>query len=786
MAETPPRSPAATSASRAALTQASYNTLKAAGWQQHLLALAFYTALTMLIAWPVIINLGAGTPGHFTVDRNQNLWNFWWFKRSLLETQTNPFVTDFLYYPYGARLYLHTFSPYNLIIGLPLQLLTGLIPAYSLIELLTFPVGGYAAWLLAHYLTGSMWGALLAGLVWSFGPYHWVELRQDQLNLLSLQWLPIFIYFLLRLEQAHTRRAIVLNTLAASGFFLLNLLVDYYYALYLMMFATLYWLWRAGNVVLNRRQRRNWRTPVELTVKWAAAFSLGLLAYSPILLATIRETANPRYVPLDNTSSEQVHSADLLQLFLPPAHQPWWGSQFGLWRALGVSQGDSGANLHNYGAVLGYVAVLLSFYALWKRPGLWFWAANALFWIVISLGPSLRFNGTSTGFPLPYRLLIKLPFVGIGRFPERFILMAQLSFAILAAFGLVQLLQRIPPRPALARRKVWPAGSALALLVLTLFLLESWPGVLAAPDPLPLPAFTAAIKPGLAGLPPLAGNALLELPVTKHSNADSPRMFNQIYHQRPILGGYISRDQVDLYRFGPPAPSPLYDFLDLRGFEPDIVAPHTQEQWQGLLHYQHIGLLALYPSDFESPAALQRAERLLPAVFGADARPYYSDAVARIWAVPPGIGLKEPLLILGWGWYEREKVGDNRYQRWLNLNRAAPGKVVRGEAQVIIAVGPDTPLKASYSLEFEATPYNRARHLEVLLNGQSVGRVLVEGLQNFQLESLRLQPGENVLAFRPDPSDGFDVPAQVAPALSASDTRSLTVAILNIKLSGTS
>jgi hypothetical protein len=740
-------------------------------WRPHLVALAFYTALTLLFAWPVLTNLSVGTPGDFPVDRNQNLWNFWWFKRSLLETHTNPYHTDFLFFPYGANLYLHTFSPYNLIFGLPLQLIFGLIPTYGFIELLTFPLGGYGAYLLGRYLVKNEWGALLAGLVWSFGPYHFVELRQEQLNLLSLQWLPFFILFMFRLEKAQTRREILVNGGAAAFFYFLTLLVDYYYAIYLIMFAGLYWLWKLFGAIsyqlsaISRQHRANTRPPfssfILFTIKLAAVFIVGMLPYSPVLLATIRETGSPRYVPLDNTSTDQVHSTDLLKMFLPPAHQPWWGDKSGLWQWLGETPG--GQILNNWGSVLGYVALILAIYALIKLRGLWFWVFNAVFWLVISFGPTLRFNGGSTGIPMPYRLLIKLPFIGIGRFPERFILITQFSLGIMAAYGLAHLLQRLPNRTWFRRFSAFSTRALAGVAVLALCFVESWPGVLPPPKPIVQPPFTEAIKASNLGSVVPAGPAILELPVTKHSNPDSPRMLYQIYHQRPITGGYISRDLVDPHRTA--NDYILYDWLEPRAPGPDIIPPKTKTEQLGLLDYAQMGFVVVYPQEVTRFG--DRFASLINQTFGgadgSPVRPFYQDELARVYLVPP-TPLDHPVMVLGQGWDAVESIGGGRVQRWIYRDAA--------EARVNIAVGPEVDLEKNYTLELQAVSPDKPRRLQVFLNGQQIGDLKVAGIPTLKLDNLKLQRGDNILALRPDPADGF----------YSGDPRQLRLGFLSIKL----
>ncbi|MBN9391565.1 MAG: hypothetical protein J0I20_26265 [Chloroflexi bacterium] len=748
--------------------------LHPAHWPPALYAFLFYCLLTLIFAWPVVANLGVGTPGHFPVDRNQNLWNFWWVKRSVFAFH-NPYQTTFLFYPYGTSLYLQTFSPYNQVIGLPLQLLFGLVPAYSFIELLAFPLGGLGGFFLGRYLTGNFWGGLLAGLVWSFGPYHYVELRQDQLNLISLQWLPFFMLFMFRLEKAETRPAIIREGLVAALFFFLTLMVDYYYASYLGLFAGLYWLWKllSGLWLVRRGQEKIGQIGRDVglfALKLAGVFILGALPYAPVLLGTIREVTSGSYQLATGNPNDQVHSADLATVFLPPAHQPWWGNLFGLWKSIGINASGAGDTLNNWGAVISFVPLALAVYALFRVRGLWFWVFNGLFWFLLAFGPSLRINNVSTNFPMPYRLLTKLPFLDIGRFPERYMLLAQFSVGILAAFGLTHLLNRLPKERRVFSRLGWP--SVVAGLVLALAFFETWPGILPPPDPITQPAFTKYLAADNGSVP--ADKALLELPITTHGNPDSPRMLYQIYHQRPITGGYISRKLVDPHRQA--HDSPLYDWIDLRDPQaPDIIPTKTPQEALGLLSYQDFGYLVLYADDPDQPGQpynAKKAETLLNYVFGGK-KPDFQDSVARVWNIPQ-TPLPNPVMVLGQGWAASEPVSGGGRQRWLDAAAA--------DARVIIVAGPDTPLQPAYNLDIQAVSPDKPRHLTVLLNGTVITQTTVNpGVQSLHLAGLKLQPGENVITLRPDPADGVFVPSQANPA--SKDNRSLRLAFISLKLS---
>ncbi len=763
----------------------------------HLIALGLYFALTLLFAWPVLQHLSEGTPGNFQVDRYQNIWNFWWFRHSLLETFTNPYQTNFLFYPYGVSLYLHTYSPYNQILGLPLQLLFGIIPAYSLLVLSTFILAPYSAYLLTRYLVKDEGAALLGGTVFGFCAYHYYGLFMDQINLVTIQWIPLFILFMLKTDRATTRREILINGGLASFFFLLNLMTEYYYATYLVLFAGLWWLARlvqnkseVGSIkseLSNKHQvtsikelqpeTKNQRLETknflpsnnqqlttnnsftdnpspnsqlatrnsQLTLKLAGIFGLAGLVFSPVLYGTVKAIASGRYKQLENSGAHQVHSADLAELWLPPDYHGLWGERSGLWAS---------SALNPAGTVISYVGLALAIYALFKVRGLWFWAISGLFWLIVSFGPTLWIANQETGWPMPYRLLAKLPLFNITRAPERFILMVQLSLAVLAAYGMARLTQKMGN---------WQRWSLVGLGI-ALFYLETTPGFLPAPEKIGSFPFTQTIKADNGQVAP--GKAILELPVTKHQNPDSPRMLYQTFHGRPIIGGYISRKLRDPYRENDYA---LFEFIEPRKDTPDIVPRKTLAEWRGLLNYANMGYIVLYPADFGRKEDLTRAQDLISRAT-ANAAPIYQDKQASVYQIGPG-RLEKPLIILTQGWNDPETIDAKagRAQRWL--------EDVPAKANIVL--DSSIPLQDSYSLQLEATAYYKSRRLQIWLNGQQIKEINVPpALDTISIPGLKLKSGDNILELRLNPADGYSVPAEVEKG--STDLRKLRVAILSL------
>src|SRR5207253_242240 len=82
---------------------------------------------------------------------------------------------------------------------------------------------------------------------------------------------------------------------------------------------------------------------------------------------------------------------------------------------------------------------------------------------LLALGPSPHLGGAMLalpfGLPSPYSLFEQLPLVGIGRTPARFMGPALLCLALLTAWGVLALRQRVPS----AARLVAPAAALLVL-----------------------------------------------------------------------------------------------------------------------------------------------------------------------------------------------------------------------------------------------------------------------------------------------------------------------------------
>jgi hypothetical protein len=196
-----------------------------------------------------------------------------------------------------------------------------------------------------------------------------------------------------------------------------------------------------------------------------------------------------------------------------------------------------------------------------ERKDTWFWLGLASLCLVFAWGPNLRFNTVPyTGIPLPYRLIGWLLPIKLLRNPHRFTALLAVPVAVLAAYGALALktwlAQRRPGR--------WGAFSVAWPLFLGALILADYWSVPTATVSADVPEFyyNLAEEPGdfaVMGLPGTRGH-------TEYY------MFYQTVHERPILGGHVSRLPPEALAFASSVPliAGVYEEAPWRVCPPDL------------------------------------------------------------------------------------------------------------------------------------------------------------------------------------------------------------------------
>lgn len=471
-----------------------------------LFPLVFYLFLFLLLTFPAILKFST----YIFADGGdglQNYWNLWWVNKAIIQLHQNPWFTTYIHYPYGVTLIGHSLNIFNGLLGVILLRFLTLTQTYNFIVIFSFVMAGLTMFLLSLYLTKSHVGSLIAGYIFTFSSFHFAHLDGGQLNLISLEWIPLFILCWFLFIQKPT----IFKAFISAFVLFLVILCDYYFFFYCVLLGFIMFLWFG----IFKKQKRYFLKKENLTLfilfVFIVALSSGILV-SMLIYANITD-------PFYGIQPAMFFSADLLGLFIPGAHWRFSTLTASYWMSLpgNISEND---------VYLGWSVIIMLIYVWVKRKKLRFsqrsfFFAVILIFFIFSLGPVLHIWGRETMIALPYTILwFLVPLLNLSDVPSRMVIIVVFSSAILFAAGIKDLLSK---------------GGKFRIfgIFLVAFLIGEY-----LPKPITL---TQVAVPEyiyqLRNLPNIGG--VLEIDET--TDPSSLPMYYQTIHNKPIAFGYISR-----------------------------------------------------------------------------------------------------------------------------------------------------------------------------------------------------------------------------------------------------
>lgn len=667
--------------------------------QRHGLVFLCYSLLTIAFTWPTITNLQNAITG--IVDDREYLWNVWWVGKAV-SLGESLFYSSYIFYPVGISLYFHTLDPLNGLLAIPIQMLFGLSAAYNIMNMFWFILAASGAYILAYYVTTNRAASFIAGLIYGFSPYMAFHLWAGQIASLSAGIMPLYLLALLiGLRERWPFLLLAGVLLTGIG------LSDWHYLAFSVTIT--------GLVAVHESFRQlQLRAILIVFGKCAAVGALFLALFSPVLVPMISEYADKRSAqrPLEHSV---LHSTDLLAFWLPSIFHPLWGDWAQpIFKHL-VSEGIIGGI-----ATLGYVALIFGVLGIlreWRRSGLFMLIFAGGF--LLSLGPYLQINGQNSYYsdhpiPMPFLLFRALPFMEINRFPSRFVIVAMLALAVLAAIG-IDWLSRQPSISRLSVRK----QAILPILLAALVLFEFWP----KPFPMDPIANAAHISPFYRQLAADPNDyAIIEIPNLK---ADS--MFYQTIHEKRIFGGRISREKGHDWRldrfFGA--------LIENRVAHKDMGIDESVNAARAALICQNVGYVVFYKQNLDSRQSTNSAA--LQDSFFADTPPVYEDDILRAYK-PTATSTGEPFWTPARNWHDAEDGPSGTIFRWIKNDTGTLRVYPCGATNV--------------TLHFDVIAFAQARTLQVQFNGVDLNSFQLPKETPMSLEiPLTLQPGENKIVF---------------------------------------
>lgn len=478
-----------------------------------LLPLAGYVLVALVYAWPLVRSFGTALAGD-GFDRYVFLWANWWVTHAI--SQGKPlYQTTMIFYPQGASLHFLSFSWLNTLVWWVLRPVVGNVAAYNFTVWWSWPLAGFGTYLLAHRVTGDRRAAFVAGLVYAFYPYHFAQ--RNHLNLLSVQWIPFALLFLMRA----TRRGRVVDGLLAGFFFACAGLSSWHQLTLAGLLGGL-WLFYAWLTERSEWARGNWRALAVMVV--TVAVLVGPLLAPLVWEQCVNPEGQDPYL-----GKEEETQTDLVAYVLPNLYHPLWGQV-----AAPVHQRFLRNKDHS--VALGYVPLALVGYGLLRWHAVKkvrFWLLSLAAFVLLAVGPFPRINGVAyPQVPLPYRLVGWTFPVSSLRNPERFNIVVGLCLALVVGVAVSDLLHR------LSARRVAVAAIAVALAALVLLEYWSWPFPTRPPN---VPEFyhQLALESG--------DFAIVDLPIT--NDLSKRYMYYQTVHGKATVTGHVSRPPQGAYDF---------------------------------------------------------------------------------------------------------------------------------------------------------------------------------------------------------------------------------------------
>jgi hypothetical protein len=389
----------------------------------HWPAFVGYVVVTGIFMYPIVSRFTTHIVS-FPGDAYEHLWKMAWFEDALTQQHVSPTYAPQIFYPNGFEFALSEITPAHTLLGAPITWLFGPIVSYNTVCIASYLLAGFFTYLLAHRLGARRGAAWIAGILFAFSIRHYYHHNAGHLNLVGIQWIPLALY---GWEGVLTRHRTWDGYVSGLGI-ALAAWASWYYGPILALLLACYTLVRLSP-----------RNLPGLVQHWRPILLAGV-----VTIVLVLPLAQP-YIELrqQGIASKhpiielQVHSAKLVEYFLPNPFNVFWGA----WAKRFHRQDGS-----EVWVAVGYSLIALALIGIRRvrqqRAIVRALLVIILINVVLSLGPYWTLpNGVNV--PLPVRIIYEyVPVLNGMRTWSRMVLYVVLCAALLAALGLTTLPRR--------------------------------------------------------------------------------------------------------------------------------------------------------------------------------------------------------------------------------------------------------------------------------------------------------------------------------------------------------
>lgn len=489
---------------------------------EHSLVLFAYFLLTAFLTYPVILKIGKHLVGARPA-MYEYLWNMWWAKKVLKDPKLSLFSTDYIGYPYEIHLgYQMWESAFNTLVSIPLQQIFSIATIQGLLFLFTFVMSGYGVYLLSLHHTNHKLASFLSGATFAFCAYRMGH-GLGHLNLISTQWIPFFILFLLKINTTNSKNRWK-NSILAGVFLGMCALCSVYYLLGSLLFLLIYVIFE---LVYQMKSSNMSFQLKELLIAYVLMFFFFFLTIFPFFIPIIKE----KYSGYEYVDLGIYGAADVISFFIPSTLHPVFKH---------LAKKSPVYIPPVLSVYIGTIPLVFSLILAFKlkdlnhkiKIKLWMW--SGLFFALMTLGPYLKIMGKEyPNILLPFWVLKRIPLLKDIRNPNRFAIFLMLSLSVLVGYASLRIFMKTSAHP-----KSFPLTLILFILILTGILAENisipYP---TTPNEIPEVYLEIAQEKDSFAIAELNGKWSEE----KHFAIFPKYMYYQTVHQKKLIGARTAR-----------------------------------------------------------------------------------------------------------------------------------------------------------------------------------------------------------------------------------------------------
>lgn len=590
------------------------------GRRAYLLAFFAYMIIAFVVFYPAMVHPLINVPGGAVPDVYESVWDVWRVGYSVFALHQGMWYTNLVFAPTGASMVFETGVPIMDLLVYPITSVS-LPLAYNLIFCFGMIFSGLAMMLLVDYLLDNKYAGFIAGIMFAFGAFH-IAAAYQNLQWSNIGWVPLSIYLFLRILDKRywkIRYGRYLNVTALSASFVLM-----FYAgdveQVLMTLLVLLIILLSYLVTRKRRAMVVNREFISLMALSVLLFLIfGSWALVPLISGFSGGGGTGALNRANNVVSNMLWSDNLLS-YVTPSHYNGLFNRLGRW-SLPYDYAWSSDT-----AYIGFTVLVLAALGVYGyRKSLYLWVVVGAVFFLFSLGPYLQVGSANTGIPGPYLLLKYVPVLELIREPGKFALVISLAFAVMAAYGIKFISEKIR---LLGKRQAIKLGVFAVISVM--ILAESATPPLSA-------AFASQVSTNLrvsnfyVSLGTQKGSfAILELPMLLDYDTGFGAFYSgkaeltTIYSDKPVVGGYINRETVQgedsVYAI--PLTTQAIE-LETTGnpFYSSPINENYTNQTVLFIHLDNISFVTVDKTAF-NPYSLASMENYMEHVFG---NPVYQD-----------------------------------------------------------------------------------------------------------------------------------------------------------------